>query len=107
MIKKKLPSLVVLTILTLITTLFWIGFNIYQALSKEASPVVPDDVILQIDPKLDTDTITLMKSKSYSISSDVIQLATTEPIAVATATASPEATPVATVVPTVTATPSP
>lgn len=105
--KKKLPNLVVLSILTLITSLFWIGFNIYQALTREPSPIVPPDVILQIDPKLDTDTITLMKNKSYPISNAVIQLATNEPLATSTPTATPtsEATATATAIPLASPTP--
>lgn len=62
---KKLPSLIILVILTSITILFWISFNIYQVFSKQVSPVVPEEVILQIDPKLDTNTLNIMKSKIY------------------------------------------
>ncbi len=61
--RKKLPNLIVLFILTLITTLFWISFSIYQVFTKEASPVVPEEIILQIDPKLDIETIKMMRSK--------------------------------------------
>ena len=61
--RKKLPNLIILFILTLITILFWISFSIYQVFTKEASPVVPEEIILQIDPKLDIETIKMMRSK--------------------------------------------
>lgn len=61
--RKKLPNLIVLFILTLITILFWISFSIYQVFTKEVSPVVPKEIILQIDPKLDIETIKIMRSK--------------------------------------------
>lgn len=63
--KKKLPSLIILIVLTSITILFWISFSIYQVFTKEASPIVPEEVILQIDPKLDTNTLNIMKSRIY------------------------------------------
>jgi hypothetical protein len=59
----KLPAIITLMIMTLITTIFWISFNIYRVFKQEADPVVPEEVILQIDPKLDNTTIELIKNK--------------------------------------------
>jgi hypothetical protein len=61
--RKKLPNLIILFILTLITILFWISFSIYQVFTSNTSPVVPTEIILQIDPKLDIETIKTMRSK--------------------------------------------
>lgn len=63
--KEKLPSFVVLMILTTITILFWISFSIYQAFVKNSDPVVPEEVSRAIDPKFDQQTFQLMKNKLY------------------------------------------
>ena len=61
--KDKLPTIIALMIMTLITTIFWITFNIYRVFKQEPSPVVPEEIILQIDPKLDNSTIGQIKSR--------------------------------------------
>lgn len=60
---KKLPSIVSLMILTLITSIFWMMFTIYRSFTKPTATIVPDEVINQITPKLDSETIELMKTK--------------------------------------------
>lgn len=62
--KEKLPSLVIILILTAITTLFWISFNIYQVFSTNENPIVPDEIIQKISPELDTKTIEIIKTKN-------------------------------------------
>ncbi|EKE06363.1 MAG: hypothetical protein ACD_19C00016G0036 [uncultured bacterium] len=61
--QKKLPSIIILLILTLITILFWISFSIYSAFSNKPEPVVTEDVIKQLDPKLDIETINIIRNK--------------------------------------------
>lgn len=61
---KKLPSIVALLILTLITVVFWIMFTIYRAFTKPVKITIPDETVSQITPKLDVETIEIMKSKS-------------------------------------------
>lgn len=62
---KKLPSIVALMILTLITAVFWIMFTIYRSFTTEAPTNVPEEVVNQITPRLDTETIEIMKNKIY------------------------------------------
>lgn len=50
-------------ILTLITILFWISFSIYSTFSDKPEPVVNEEVIKQIEPKLDIETINMMKDR--------------------------------------------
>lgn len=52
-------------ILTLITTIFWILFSIYRVFVNQPSPVVPEEIVLQLDPKLDTNIINEMKNRIY------------------------------------------
>lgn len=60
---KKLPSIVALMILTLITAIFWMMFSVYRSFTKPAPVTVPEEVVSQLNPKLDTETIELMSSK--------------------------------------------
>ena len=63
--KNKLPNLVVLMILTLITAIFWISFSVYRAFSVETSVTVPDEIIAPLTPKLDTTVVEEMKNRIY------------------------------------------
>ncbi|MFZ3301712.1 MAG: hypothetical protein WA152_03305 [Microgenomates group bacterium] len=60
---KKLPSIVALMILTLITAIFWMMFSVYRSFTKPAPVTVPEEVVNQINPRLDTETIELMSTK--------------------------------------------
>ncbi len=62
---KKLPSIVALMILTLITAVFWIMFLIYKSFTSEVPNPIPEEITSQISPKLDTETIEIMKNKIY------------------------------------------
>lgn len=55
--KQKTPSLVTMGILTLITILFWIGFNAYRAFTTDAPVKVPNEILEPISPTLDTETL--------------------------------------------------
>lgn len=63
--KKELPKLVVFAILTLITALSWVGFEIYRALTVKPDPVVPPEVILELNPELDLQTLEGLVNKVY------------------------------------------
>jgi hypothetical protein len=60
--KNKLPNIIVILILTLVTVVTWISFSIYRALTEETSPSVPQNISEPIDPKLDVVTINKIKS---------------------------------------------
>lgn len=114
--KNKLPSLITILVLTLITVLMWVGFSIYQAFSKPAISSVPDSISSTISPILDSNTIKKIES---SIFFDESQIATIDkpvsqsptptglPITLPTPTqiASPSASPSA--LPTFTPSPTP
>lgn len=65
MIKNKLPSLVVLTILTSITVSFWVLFTIYRSFISLSPSQVSEKVMLPISPTFDTNTIEIIKNKLY------------------------------------------
>ena len=62
--KNKLPGLVVLMILTLITVAFWISFNIYRSFTTNPAIDVSEKILLEITPKFDKETIEIMKSRT-------------------------------------------
>lgn len=65
--KNKLPSLIVLMILTVLTVAFWILFTVYRSYTLGASVTVSDEITKPLTPKLDTETIELIKNRLYPL----------------------------------------
>jgi hypothetical protein len=92
--KNKLPSLISILILTLITSLMWISFNIYRSLMSQPPPVVSGEVSNPLTPTLDKDSINQIEERLFLDDSQIpdnIAVGTATPVA----TSTPEATPVA------------
>ncbi len=51
--KTKIPGLIISGVLTVITILFWVGFEVYRAFSTQTPPSVPQAILVPLDPKLD------------------------------------------------------
>lgn len=62
---SKLPSIVVLFILSMITLLFWTSFSIYRVFTAKPATQVSNDVILKVDPRLDTVTLDQIEKRIY------------------------------------------
>lgn len=62
---NKLPNVVALLILTLVTLLIWLTFNVYRSFSSEAPPAVPQEVVEPINPRFDTEVINQMETRLY------------------------------------------
>lgn len=124
---KKVPSIVTLLVLTLVTVVSWITFDVYRAIVK--APVVKIDAqtLKELNPSLDTDSIQTIVSRQedrqasfvslpFQIASEsggLVTLPTFEPTVTAEAIVSTEsagletATPEASATPTATPTASP
>ncbi|GEM_PF-1007630 len=63
--KKEKPFLVQVAILTAITTLVWIGFSVYKALTNEPEPTVSEEVLAVIQPTLETDILENLETRLY------------------------------------------
>jgi len=63
--KTKIPSLIVVLIFTLITTLSWVGFSIYRAVISKPAPVISDAVSKELDPNLDSSMIEKLRVKIF------------------------------------------
>jgi len=55
--KNKLPGIVTILILTLITAFMWISFNVYRAFTIQPETKVPEEILKPLSPTLDTDTL--------------------------------------------------
>lgn len=63
--KEKLPGVIVIFILTVITIVFWVSFRIYITVSNNKPVTVSEEILLPVDPKLDTETINQMEGRIY------------------------------------------
>ena len=61
--KKTNRDILVLSILTLITVLTWIAFDVYQALTKYTLPQVLEEQMRPLDPKIDRAKIEKLKER--------------------------------------------
>jgi hypothetical protein len=112
--KLKTPSLVTLAILTTITVIFWVLFNVYRVFTSKPSTSIPSEILEPITPSLDAETIGKIQKGVYlqegQIPESTIIIPTSSPEATvspvpnltpsptasASPTASPEATPTGT-----------
>jgi hypothetical protein len=62
---KKMPSVVVLVVLTTITVVCWIGFSVYKALTTKPPVEVPQAVLNPIDPKLNDQYLERLPGRVY------------------------------------------
>ena len=106
--KGKLPSLVVILILTLITSAMWVGLSVYRAFAVKPAASVPQDVSQELNPSLDTTTLSKVGNKLLLDDSQIPEIKITGSAAPAsiTATAAPQAVPTSTPIASSSATPS-
>jgi hypothetical protein len=62
---KKKPEIVNLLILTLIVVVFWIFFSVYRVFTDVPVAIVPEEIIIPLDPKFDSATLEMIKLKEY------------------------------------------
>jgi hypothetical protein len=63
--KKKLPNLINIAIVTLVTIVAWIGFSVFREVTKEPEPTVAQEVLIPLDPTLNTTTLSQIESRFY------------------------------------------
>lgn len=69
MIKKTKASrdLLVLSILTLVTILTWIGMDVYRSLTKSKIPDVLEKQLLPLDPTIETNIFDVLEGRLEDI----------------------------------------
>ncbi len=63
--KRKLPSVVSFLILTLITVVMWVTFDVYRLYNKPVEVVVPEAISASLNPNLDQDAINQIVTKIF------------------------------------------
>ena len=76
--KSRLPNLVSILILTVLTSLMWISFSVYRAVTSKPAPNVPQVISEPLTPTLDTDTIDKIESSLYVGSDQIPQSIVTQ-----------------------------
>lgn len=62
---KKHPRVLTLSILTTLTVLTWVAFEVWHSFTKQPTPQVDSKTLKALDPKLDTETLTKLESKLH------------------------------------------
>jgi hypothetical protein len=99
--KTKLPSLIPILILTLITIIMWVSLDVFRTLKKIPESVVPKEISQPLTPTLDETSINRIESQTFLNDSQI-------PDNVVSSSPTPvgSITPKATIAPEATATPS-
>ena len=70
--KAKTPTIVVFAVLTAITTFIWIAFEVYQTISQEPAPTVAENITAQLDPTLDSETLSELTGRIHLEDSEIL-----------------------------------
>ena len=63
--KKTTPFLVKFAVMTLLTSLVWVGFDIYRAFTQKPPPAVSAEILAPVDPTLDTTLLDKLTNRVY------------------------------------------
>lgn len=63
--RKPLPAIVTLAILTAITTIVWVGFEVVRSFTKEPIQTVPPEITAELTPTLELDTLSKLTQRIY------------------------------------------
>jgi hypothetical protein len=88
----KIPSVISILVLTLITVIMWISLTVYRALATKPEASVPENISAPLTPTLDQDTINKIDSSLFLDDSQIPQGVITQ-----TSTTQPTPTPIVTV----------
>lgn len=86
--KNKLPSLIPILVLTLMTVITWVSVDVYLAFNKKPQITVSEGISQPLTPSLDQDTINKLESHNYLDDSQIPEVSVGS---------SPSPTPIATI----------
>lgn len=69
--KNKLPNIISILVLTLLTIILWITLTIYHAFTVKPAASVPSEISAPLTPTLNTDTIKQIEAGIYLDSSQI------------------------------------
>ena len=82
--KKNLPALVRLAILTSVTAIAWVGFEVYRSATTKPPPSVGEEIIAPLDSSLDLETLNSLASRVYLEDSEIPDLPVQSPLEIST-----------------------
>ena len=93
--KNPLPKPITILVLTLLTTVVWVGLSIYRAVTVKPSATVSEEILKPINPIINTAGIDQIESAIYFEDADIPEIQLTksqksETIEVPTETTVPE-----------------
>lgn len=77
--KLKTPTLVTTAILTLITVIFWVAFEVYRTITAKPAPTVPQEIISPLNPTLDGEILNKLSQRINLTETEVGNLRAEEP----------------------------
>jgi len=63
--KSKVPSIVAVMILTVITISFWIVFSVVRIFRTETTPAIPPEILNPLNPNYDKTTVDKIQERIY------------------------------------------
>lgn len=91
--KGKLPSVVTVLILTLITAVMWVSLNVYRSLTEKPPPAIPPEISEPLDPSLDIQTLNQIQSRLFLEESEIPIVAATPETSPTPSTLTPNPSP--------------
>ena len=85
----KVPSLVTILALTLITAVLWVGFEVIRIIISKPEPDVPAVVLDLFDPTLDITALDKLESRIY-LTDEELNVFQASPLPTQPPTATPE-----------------
>ncbi len=89
--KIKIPSIVAVMILTVITISFWIVFSVIRIFTTEPTPSIPPEILNPLNPNYDKTVVDKIQERIYFDKEQVFETVQLTPGPTASPTASPEA----------------
>jgi hypothetical protein len=63
--KPKIPQLLVVIVLTIITSIFWIFFGVYRIFTTKPSVAIPPAILEPVNPTLDKNAVAAIVGRLY------------------------------------------
>ncbi|HWA52236.1 MAG TPA: hypothetical protein VG895_04230 [Patescibacteria group bacterium] len=105
--KAKKPGILITAILTLITVIFWTGFEVYHSLTTKPVPPVPQAIINPLDPTLDTKSLDAIQARNYLTDDQIGNTEAVSETGTPIPSLTPSPTPISVSTPSASVTPSP
>lgn len=103
---KKLPKIVLIGILTLVTAFVWVASDLLRNFSKKPETKVPEEILEPVNPSLDQETLGKIESALFFDASQIPTLPSPSPSQEPEPTPTPEPSPSPTPEPSSTASPT-